>query len=104
MPGPGSHTALLVAGCAVLALAGGFATVGCLLALYLELTGFGTPTEEQWGGAYTASLVAGAAAGLLLPAYLARLLTRRRYRAAAATLAAVIAATAVVVALLGTWG
>jgi hypothetical protein len=102
-PVPRRHIPVLVLGCTVLALAGIFATVGCLLALYLELTGFSTSPEEKPRGAYTASLMIGAAAGLLLPAYLARLMVHGRYRVAAGTLAAAITATAVVVSSLGTW-
>lgn len=103
-PVPRHHLPLLVTGCAVPALAGIFVTVGCLLALYLELTGFGSSPDEKLPGAYTASLVVGAAAGLLLPAYLARLVVHGRSRVAAGTLAASIAATAVVLSLLDAWG
>ncbi|GEO95706.1 hypothetical protein KTU01_18290 [Kocuria turfanensis] len=99
-----ARTALLVVGVPVLALSGLIATTGALLALYLHLGGFGGPPDESSDGVYTAALVAGAAAGLVLPAFMARMLVRGRYRAAAATLAVTAAVVAVVAALLGTWG
>lgn len=103
-PGARRPTAMQFGACAGLAMTGLFVAVGCLLALYLDLIGSAGPTEEELSGVYTASLLVGAAAGLLLPAYLARLVVRGRYRTAAGTLAAVIAASAAAVSLLGTWG
>ena len=51
--------------CAALVVVGVLVTLGCLLALYLELEGFGTPPMPRQ--LYLASLAFGAVAGVAVP-------------------------------------
>jgi len=60
--------------CGVLVIVGVFVTLGCLLAGYLELGGFGTPPMPR--PLYLAALVFGAVAGLVVPGAVCMVLLR----------------------------
>lgn len=87
-----------VAMVAVLSVIGVFVTIGCLLALRLEATGFGRPRDTGIRPAYAASLAVGAVAGLAVPVLVGLRFgdARPRTIAIAAVLAAGCAALAVV--------
>jgi hypothetical protein len=86
-----------VAVCGALVVVGVFVTLGCLLALYLELEGFGTPPMPRQ--LYLASLAFGAVAGLAVPAGACMVLLRGSSKVA--LLFAAIAAVAVGLLVLG---
>ena len=72
-------------------------TLGCLLALYLELEGFGTPPMPRQ--LYLASLAFGAVAGVAVPG--GACMVRSRGSSKVALLFAAIAAVAVGLLVLG---
>ena len=84
--------------CMVLAVVGILTTLGCLLAIYLEATGLGAPRDAEMRTGYTALLIAGASAGILLPAVVSILILRpfQRRIALAAALIAVVVALAII--------
>lgn len=59
---------MAVAGCLALGVVGAIVTLGCLLSIYLESVGLGAPRDGGMRPGYTALLIAGALAGVLLPA------------------------------------
>ena len=96
--GTSEPSKMAIGGCAVLGLAGALATMGCLLAIYLESTGLGgAPRDDGMRPGYTALLIAGAAAGILVPAAVcfAVLRTSHRLTVVVAASAAVLAAIAI---------
>lgn len=95
-----SPSVMTVVACAVLSATGVFITLGCLLAIYIESSGgfFGT-TE---GPGYMASVIAGALAGIVVPAVVCVALLRTAQRLIV-VLAAVVTVV-VAVAMLGIMG
>ncbi|MBG6182756.1 hypothetical protein IWX65_000689 [Arthrobacter sp. CAN_A214] len=83
--------------CTFLSIAGVLVTLGCLLAIYLESTGLGAPRDAGLRPGYTALLIAGAGAGVLVPAgaCFAFLHTFHRLTVVVGALAAVVVAAAV---------
>ncbi|WP_155853022.1 hypothetical protein [Arthrobacter sp. H14] len=57
-----------IAGCVAVGVAGTLVTLGCLLAIYLESSGLGAPRDSGMRPGYTALLIVGALAGVLVPA------------------------------------
>ncbi len=90
---------MAIGGCVLLGITGVFSTLGCLLALHLEFTGgLGAPE----GPAYTASLIAGALAGVIVPGVVCFAVLRISHRSV--VVAAVLAAVVVAIAVLGITG
>ena len=83
--------------CAALVVVGVLMTLGCLLALYLELEGFGTPSMPRQ--LYLALLAFGAVAGVAVPGGACMVLSRGSSKVA--LLFAAIAAVAVGLLVLG---
>ena len=83
--------------CVILGITGVLVTLGCLLAIYLESTGLGAPRDAGLRPGYTALLVAGAGAGVLVPAgaCFALFRTFHRLTVVVGALAAVVVAIAV---------
>lgn len=94
--GPGVARSIAVGG---LAAVGVMVTVGCLLALMLELDGFGAPRDAAPRGGYVALLSAGAVLGVAIPTATAWLALRGPARAVVAG-----AGTVVLVLVVGVLG
>ncbi len=92
-------SALAIGGCVLLGITGIFSTLGCLLALYVEFTG---GLGALGGPAYTAWLVAGALAGVIVPVAVCFAVLRTSHRPV--IVAAVLAAVVVAIAVLGITG
>jgi hypothetical protein len=94
----GSST-MVIGGCVVFCIVGVLITLGCLLALYLESTGLGAPRDAGMRPGYTTLLIAGAAAGILVPAIVSFVVLRASGR----VIMAIAAVTTVIlgIAILG---
>jgi hypothetical protein len=75
-----SPSKLVIGGCVVLSIVGVLVTLGCLLALYLESSGLGAPRDTGMRPGYTTLLIAGAGAGILVPAATCFTLLRTSHR------------------------
>ncbi|MEC5197913.1 hypothetical protein RCH21_000121 [Arthrobacter sp. PL16] len=101
--GPGNYTRtasssrMAIWGCVILSVTGVLITLSCLLAIYLESTGLGSPRDAGLRPGYTALLVVGAGAGVLVPvgACFALLRTSHRLTVVVGALAAVVVAAAI---------
>lgn len=91
--GPDEGSRVAFSGCLLLSIAGALTTLGCLLAIYLEASGFGAaPRDGAVRPAYTTALIAGAVAGILVPAAVCFALLRSSRR-----LVVVVAVSAVII-------
>lgn len=100
---PQRHTALKIAGCVVLGIIGALTTIGCLLGLFLaNLSFFGERPEVPI--LHTILLLAGAAAGILIPIIVAVLVLptwRQKLAVAALMLTVMLVAALWFVSMLG---
>jgi hypothetical protein len=64
----GSRSPLMSTVIVIVAVVGTVVTIGCLLAIRLEVIGLGAPRDTDPRAGYIAVLVTGAAAGVLIPA------------------------------------
>jgi hypothetical protein len=90
---------MAIGGCVVLSIVGVLVTLGCLLALYLESTGLGAPRDTGMRPGYTTLLIAGAGAGILVPAAVCFTVLRTSH--CLIVVVAVVAVVVVAVAILG---
>ena len=96
------HGARRVLICGAAAAVGAFTVVGCLLAMRLEVTGLGRPSDSGIRPFYIVALAFGVVAGIAGPAVLTtRLLPSSRRPVVAAALAVSVLSVLTVVALLG---
>lgn len=99
--GPDQGSRFAFWGCVLLSIAGALTTLGCLLAIYLEASGFGAaPRDGVVRPAYTTALIAGAIAGILVPAAVCFALLRSSRR----RLIVVVAVSAVIILALAIMG
>ena len=59
---------IVIVACVLLAVVGVCVTIACLVSMHLEVIGFGEPPDAEPRADYIAWLIAGAAAGILIPA------------------------------------
>ena len=96
-PGQQRSSPLVAGACIAFAVAGALATLGCVLALYVESSGLGSPRDTGMRPGYSALLIGGAVAGIALPAAVCFTVLRgsRRVVVVVAVLAAIAVALAV---------